>query len=228
MTLRVLIVPLRDFETAKTRLGDVLTASRRSDLARLCAQRVLTRDVDCHRIVVCDSDSVEKWARDLEVDTVRVTTPGLNAALSEALPTIRSRHPDADVIIAHGDIVEPAGLDDLITPTSQPDSARVVIVPDSRRDGTNVLRIDSTMCADWTFQYGPASFSKHLQQAQSRGWSVRVHHDAGLATDLDTREDLGLPLVRSFLSRNFPDWEIADPSVGKPPRRPITHAQESS
>ena len=71
--------------------------------------------------------------------------------------------------------------------------------PDRRRDGTNVLRLDHLALCDWTFQYGPGSFEKHLRQALARGLRVDIHIDEGLALDVDVPEDLTHPLVQSFL-----------------------------
>jgi 2-phospho-L-lactate guanylyltransferase (CobY/MobA/RfbA family) len=182
--------------------------------------------------VVCDSDEVESWSNGLGVESVRVTSSGLNASLEEALATIRIRHLDVDLVIAHGDIVEPSGLDDVITgrkylPGSEETSFRdappnVVIVPDRRRDGTNVLRLDQTALEHWTFDYGPASFEKHLRQALSRGLRVDIHLDEGLALDVDVPEDLNHPRVQTFLSEHalFTD-EVSNPHESmKPDRRP--------
>lgn len=199
-----------------------MSGPHRSKLARLCAERVLDRHVACARIVVCDSDEVESWSNRLGVESVRVTSSGLNASLEEALATIRSRHLDVDLVIAHGDIVEPSGLDDVITgrkylPGSEDTSfhdarPNVVIVPDRRRDGTNVLRLDQIALEHWRFEYGPASFEKHLRQALSRGLRVDIHLDDGLALDVDVPEDLRLPQVQSFLSEHalFSD-EVSNP-----------------
>jgi 2-phospho-L-lactate guanylyltransferase (CobY/MobA/RfbA family) len=184
----------------------------RTTLARVCAEGVLRRHVTCDRIVVCDSGEVEAWSNGLGVESIRVTSSGLNASLEEALATIRIRHPNSDLVIAHGDIIEPAGLDDVITGRKYLSSAErarfddslpnVVIVPDRRRDGTNVLRLDREALENWTFEYGSGSFDRHLRQALSRGLRVDIHLDDGLALDVDVPEDLAHPRVRSFLSEH--------------------------
>lgn len=219
MTLSVLIVPLRDFTTAKTRLSVRLSASVRSELAALCAERVLQRSVPCHRIVVCDSPEVELWSTRRGVPVVRVSVSGLNPALETALPEIRSIHPGCSLVIAHGDIVEPAGLDQILSPSSPLDEADVVIVPDRRHDGTNVLRLDPRASELWKFEYGPASFEKHREQALAIGSTVIVHEDPGLSTDLDVPEDLEQPLVRDFLDRYVPGWQ---PSGATPHERELS------
>lgn len=203
MSRCVLIVPLRDFTTAKSRLSDVLSAQDRSRLARLCAERVLDRHVECDRFVVCDDDEVESWSQERGVACVRVASQGLNAALQEALPIIRARCPGRDLVVAHGDIVDPAGLDEILDELedARPNSTRtnVIIVPDRRRDGTNVLRLDAIASASWTFQYGPGSFDKHVRQARDRGLHVEVRVDEGLSLDLDVPDDLTHPVIQHFL-----------------------------
>jgi 2-phospho-L-lactate guanylyltransferase len=212
MTPCALVVPLRHFSTAKTRLSDSMSGPDRTTLARVCAEGVLRRHVVCDRIVVCDSDEVETWSSELGVEYIRVTSTGLNASLEEALATIRIRHPDSDLVIAHGDIIEPEGLDDVITGRKYLSSAEsahfddslpnVVIVPDRRRDGTNVLRLDREALENWRFEYGSGSFDRHLRQALSRELRVDIHLDDGLALDVDVPEDLAHPRVRTFLSEH--------------------------
>jgi 2-phospho-L-lactate guanylyltransferase len=203
----VLVVPLRDFDTAKTRLSDVLSGAQRRDLATLCARRVLDRKIECHRIVVCDSDAVEDWARDQGIDRVRVTATGLNAALTESIDEIRLRYPTSDLVIAHGDIVDPTGLDTVVS-THFNTNSDVLIVPDRRRDGTNVLRLAAHIVSEWTFEYGPGSFERHYRQALTSGWTSTIHEDDGLAIDLDTPEDLCESRVRAFLAAHFPEWSL--------------------
>lgn len=199
---------------AKSRLGEVLDRSERRTLAMICAAHVLDRRVACERIVVCDDDAVEAWSRHLGATCVRVTSTGLNESLSEALPVIVSLHPNSAIVIAHGDIADPRRLDDLLMGTTDiADESAVVIVPDRHHDGTNVLRLSSRVVREWRFEYGPGSFERHVLQAHSRGWSLVVHEEPGLAIDLDTPEDLALPYVRSFLTEYFPALRLPPTSI---------------
>lgn len=206
MSLSALVVPLRSFDTAKTRLSETLSTDDRSRLARVSAERVLDRGTECHRVVVCDCDSVQAWSDELGIDSVRVVGRGLNAALTEAVPVLRRRYPSSTLIIAHGDIVDPTGLDALVNSEIASLESNVVIVPDRHRDGTNVLCLDPLSLETWTFEYGRNSFDKHLDQARRLGLRVAIHEDRGLATDIDTLEDLTDPLVRSFLATHLPEW----------------------
>jgi len=61
------------------------------------------------------------------------------------------------------------------------------ICSDTRRDGTNALLIG--LPTQFTFHYGPMSFSKHLLEAARLGISAQIMHSPGLEFDLDTEED---------------------------------------
>ncbi|MFZ8997827.1 MAG: 2-phospho-L-lactate guanylyltransferase, partial [Ilumatobacteraceae bacterium] len=59
-----------------------------------------------------------------------------------------------------------------------------MIVPDRRREGTNVL---VRPCAlDLVAAYGPGSFRTHLAAAIATGAPVHVRLDRRLALDIDT------------------------------------------
>ena len=64
----------------------------------------------------------------------------------------------------------------------------LVIVPDRRRDGSNVLCVP-TACG-FRFAYGPGSFQRHVAEADRLGLAVTVVDDDALAADMDHPEDL--------------------------------------
>ena len=64
----------------------------------------------------------------------------------------------------------------------------VTVVPDRRRDGTNVICIP-TDC-EFRFAYGPGSFTRHRDEAARIGLALRVLTDDALAWDIDTPDDL--------------------------------------
>lgn len=206
MVLPVLVVPLRGFEQAKSRLGRIMSARDRTVLARSSATRVLERSVPCDRVVVSDDDDVATWANDLGIGVVAVRARGLNESLTEALPSIIGSHPGATLVIAHGDILEPDGLDALLSSVSTLSGRFVTLVPDRHDDGTNVLCLDSDTARSWEFAYGPGSFERHRRQAETLALEVTVRYDVGLAIDLDTPEDLEDRRVRTAVSRLLPDW----------------------
>jgi 2-phospho-L-lactate guanylyltransferase len=64
----------------------------------------------------------------------------------------------------------------------------VVLVPDRRRDGTNVLSIP--IGTDFTFRYGPGSFERHREEAARCGLAVVVLELDDLTWDVDEPGDL--------------------------------------
>lgn len=71
-----------------------------------------------------------------------------------------------------------------------------VLVPDRRRDGTNVILIPSR--CGFRFSYGAGSFARHLAEARGLGLRTTVVEDAALGWDVDVPEDLV-----------GPDWSMA-------------------
>ena len=78
--------------------------------------------------------------------------------------------------------MRPEGLPSLI------DLAEIVIVPDAKLDGTNVLVLPTSI--EFTFSYGPDSYSHHLHCAKETGLSLSVVEDSNFAFDIDDPDDL--------------------------------------
>jgi 2-phospho-L-lactate guanylyltransferase len=76
----------------------------------------------------------------------------------------------------------------------------VCVVPDRRRDGTNVLALPVT--ARLPASYGAGSFNRHVGLALDSGYRVEVRHDPRLALDVDNPDDLTHPLLHGLL----PSW----------------------
>lgn len=198
---RRVIVPIRSFSRAKSRLASVLDDGQRLTLARTCAERVLTEAGIERSVVVCDDPEVATWAADLGVDVVIVESTGLNPALQEAVPRILATWQPSEVVVVHADLVFPDALHDLdaIAPESDDMLARVVVIPDRHRDGTNVLALGSAVVARWRFAYGPGSFLAHCDLARLLDADLRIVEHPDLAIDLDTPDDLAIDRVRAVV-----------------------------
>jgi 2-phospho-L-lactate guanylyltransferase len=85
----------------------------------------------------------------------------------------------------------------------------ITLVPDRRRDGTNVIALP--VDADVPAHYGAASFSRHLELAMATGYGVQVIGDVRLALDIDNRDDLAHPLARDVLPAWLPTT-LANPA----------------
>jgi 2-phospho-L-lactate guanylyltransferase (CobY/MobA/RfbA family) len=97
------------------------------------------------------------------------------------------------VVVAHGDLPLASALADLARP------GHVVIVPDRRRDGTNVLSRPTSLAL--RAQYGAGSFDRHVAAALASGAAVTVRRDARLSIDVDTIADCQHPDVAPLLRR---------------------------
>jgi len=180
------LVPVKAFADAKGRLASVLSEQERVVLIKNLTARVIAAAQPFDVAVVCDDDEVAEWSRNLGAQVIWTPTRGLNGAVRDGVDALGERGVER-VIIAHGDLVAPEGLADL------PNAADVVVIPDARRDGTNVLIVPAAVA--FNFCYGPQSFTAHLEEATRRGLSVHIITDSALQHDVDEPSDLeGLDL----------------------------------
>jgi 2-phospho-L-lactate guanylyltransferase len=202
-----MVVPIRRFDDAKSRLAEVLSPAERRQLAVSCARAVIASIPDANVFVVCDDDEVARFAGDLGATAVLVDVVGLNESLVAAMPTVRSDRPRQPVLVAHADLAFGARLADFWDDVADTLTSRsFVIVPDEARDGSNVVVIGADVLSEWRFLYGNRSFDAHVDLARNLGLDVRiVEHDL-LSLDLDTAHDLRHPRVTQELERLLPGW----------------------
>lgn len=205
---RVVLVPLRSFADAKSRLSPVFNADQRQRLAEKSAERVIQFAGIDRTLVVCDDQNIANWARKIGIEILQVSAVGLNASLQEAIPVLLHQMKPEEVVIVHGDLAHPealAALDEFVSPDDDV-ANRVFIIPDRHEDGTNVLGIGSAHLASWRFSYGPGSFQAHQDQANFQAASLDIIRHADLGVDIDTPDDLLDDRVRSVIESLLPDW----------------------
>jgi 2-phospho-L-lactate guanylyltransferase len=184
------LVPVKSFRAAKRRLADWLSPEDRERLARWMAERVLAAAVPLPVFVACDDERVAEWAEARGAQVSWGPGLGLNGAIDHGIDTMSGKGID-HVVVAHGDLPLASGLAEMARP------GHVVIVPDLRRDGTNVLSRPTSVAI--RAEYGAASFSRHLAAALASGAPVSVRRDARLALDVDTIADCRHPDVAPLL-----------------------------
>ncbi|MGH9056042.1 MAG: 2-phospho-L-lactate guanylyltransferase [Acidimicrobiales bacterium] len=175
------LVPVKAFARAKVRLAPALSPADRARLARSMATRVVESAAGIPVSVVCDDLEVAAWARDLGASVIWEPGRGLNPAVQEGVAHLRRAGVEI-VVVAAGDLPLANDLRWV---------ARfhgVTIVPDRRRDGTNVIGLPCS--AGFEFAYGPGSFARHLDAAKRTGLPLRVVHHSPLAWDVDVPDDL--------------------------------------
>lgn len=182
-------IPVRGFEGAKSRLGDVLDAEERRDLVERLLRRVISAALATEGVLdvlVVSHDpevlSVAAAAGALPVDQ---GSRGLNPALHEARAVAAGER----LLIVPGDVpgVSPAALSQVLAAGDAAGTPSVVLVPDRHGRGTNALLLDPPDVIDPAF--GGDSRAGHAWLASSAD-AAFVEVRNVLELDIDTPEDL--------------------------------------
>jgi 2-phospho-L-lactate guanylyltransferase len=198
------LVPVKRFTAAKGRLTGVLADGDRARLAEWMATRVLEVVAEVPTYVACDDVDVAEWARSKGAQVIWGAGLGLNGAVDDGVATITAAGFE-HVVVTHADLARPTALLDVAR------TGTVTLVPDRRKDGTNVMSFPTA--TPIRAAYGGGSFSRHLEQAMAdHRVATMVRVDADLSLDLDTERDLNHPLIREVL----PPWLPTSPSNPRP------------
>jgi 2-phospho-L-lactate guanylyltransferase len=135
-------------------------------------------------VVVCDDEAVRDWALAAGANVVWCPSRGLNGAVADGVARLRADGIDT-AIVAHADLPLARSL------AWVADFPGVTIVPDRRRDGSNVLAVPTA--ADFGFAYGPGSFARHRVETARLGIPLRIVDDPELGWDVDLPADLAWP-----------------------------------
>jgi len=176
----VVLIPIRSFTDAKSRLADALSPGQRRDLAVAMASTVVASAGDLPVWVITDDHEVAGWADSVGAEPVAVDRSGLTKSIAAAVSIAQERH-FKRAIIAHADL--PHAIDLRVV-----HGTGMAIAPDRRRDGSNVMSIPTD--AGFRFAYGPGSFDRHVAEAARVGLPVDVIDAPDLAWDVDDPEDL--------------------------------------
>jgi 2-phospho-L-lactate guanylyltransferase len=152
------------------------------------------------RIVIVTPDpEVEILVRPHDAITlIESGKQGLNGALTESRDFAAA---DADgILILPCDLpfITRLDIEMFLAPLAELDSNSLsgapeqngplmVICPDQHGTGTNALLLCEPM--EFTFNYGPDSFRKHLEEASLRGLKINKIEPDGVKFDLDSEED---------------------------------------
>ena len=188
----IVLVPLKGFDTAKERLAGSLDAPSRRSLAERLAIGVLDAVAGLDVVVVCADDRIATWARSRGAATLRPRAGSLNDDLTGA-DRILTGDGTTRLTVVPGDLARPRTIRPLLDGRLEDaDPRTVLVVPDRRADGTNLLSIPTG--AGFRFRFGPGSAAAHRSEAARLGLPVTVIDDPDLAWDVDLPDDLpGLP-----------------------------------
>jgi 2-phospho-L-lactate/phosphoenolpyruvate guanylyltransferase len=186
------IIPVKPFVRAKSRLSSVLTPEQRSTLAENLLRHVLgvVRTVPqvAGTLVISRDTKVLAIARDFGAHTVQESgAPELNHALMRATQVVKSWK-GGGVLILPADLplIEKQDVAAMIEMGRA--NMSVVIATDENQDGTNAMLVRPPGLIPYT--YGPQSYTRHLQAAREAGATVKVYESERLALDIDLPEDL--------------------------------------
>lgn len=191
------LVPVKRFDQGKSRLGEVLEAAARVDLARGMFDRVvgvlgaLVRARELAGVlVVTDGEEVAERAavHGAEVMLSAGVGPGraLGVIVDEGLARLAERGAGAAIVIM-GDL--PAlDASEVRAIAALLDDSDVVIAPDAAKTGTNALAMRLPAPMPTRFR-GGESLADHLEEARGRGLRVALCERPGFLFDVDRPED---------------------------------------
>lgn len=195
------IVPIKPLRRGKSRLSTILSEKERAQLNHQLFTNTINvlrevKSISDILVVSRDSDVLTE-AREMEVRTVTENgTPELNNALRRASLFSKNFSTEGVLIVpADLPLLTPYDVEAFLQERVQP--PMIVISPDRRRKGTNMLLIDPADLI--TFSYGQDSFEKHKELAVLSGAQVITYENERIALDLDIPEDYDMLRERAFV-----------------------------
>ena len=185
-----MVVPIKAFTSAKSRLSDKLDPDRRACLAQAAADRVLRAVADCPlvdlRLAVVDTDLAARMAlhRNFEV-LQRPDLLGQSAAVGAGFSAAIKRGA-TNILTVSADVplVRPKDIDEILRPRPPV----LVMVSDREGLGTNAMRLDPAI--DLHFHFGPDSLAMHKREAAALRLPVKVIDNRRVRLDIDTPDDI--------------------------------------
>ena len=188
------IVPVKPLRRGKSRLSSVLTEEERTALNQNLLSNTLRTLSAVNRIdtimVVSRDPGALTLAREYGARTVLENgNPELNTALKRAALVAKTYLANEILIIpADLPLLTELEIEAFLSHTGNP--PEVIISPDRRQDGTNMLYLNPP--GQIQFHFGSGSFAKHTAEAEKTGARVEIIESPSLALDLDLPEDLEL------------------------------------
>ena len=183
------VIPVRTFEGAKSRLGAVLDAEERRDLVERLLRRTVAAALatpDVTKVVVVSPDpEVLEVASAAGARPLLQASRGLNPALQEARTATRADR----ILVVRADLPS-VTASDLATVLAAGDAAgtpSVVLAPDRHGRGTNALLLTPPDVIDPAF--GGDSRAAHTWLASSAD-AAFAEVPGVLSLDIDTADDL--------------------------------------
>jgi len=185
------VVLVKDFDSAKQRLGPVLDPKSRRALALSNAERaVQAASAGAHRLVVAGSQEVADMAKRLGAQAlVEPRQEGQNVAAKRGIGRAVEGGAGA-VLLLSSDLphVTTEAIRELLDVAATIDTPAVVAVPAVGRGGTNALYLRPPDAI--ALHFGADSLESFRHESESKGVNFVIHHSDAMAIDLDEPDDL--------------------------------------
>jgi 2-phospho-L-lactate guanylyltransferase len=185
-----IVVLIKDFRTAKSRLSPAMQPAQRQALAEMTAARALGAALAVGpTLAVCGSEEGAVLARRQGATVVLETEPdGQNPAARRGLDAVSGLGAESALVLSSDlPLIDAGGLRRMLAHTEAPGSL-VVAACAAGRQGTNALYLRPVH--EFELHFGAASLPRFAQEARLRGRRFVVHDDPGMALDLDEPSDL--------------------------------------
>ena len=202
-----LVIPVKQLENAKQRLGGLLSLDQRRNLFQAMVEDVLEAATTCDRvdevIVVTSDATVSNLAVKYSARVIpEPENPGLIAAVTHTAVQLRKEGVEVMAFLP-GDVplVTVEELEVVLDGFGQTgEDAEFMIVPASDLGGSNCVVCSPPDCME--FGFGEDSFRRHLRIARDRNIEAVVAKLPGIGLDVDTPEDL-FELVAELKKQNL-------------------------
>jgi 2-phospho-L-lactate guanylyltransferase len=182
-----ILIPCKGLSAGKSRLRSCLPAREH----RAFCEHLVTSTLDTavkvagagNVSILTSDDDAASIAWRYRVGRIADQGLGLNAGLEFARNSLLAHLADsAEVLVLPTDLpfARPEALEDMADGKDD-----LVIAPDERESGTNVLLMRPDALRRISFAYGDASFAAHIRAAKTFNLSIRVVRRRALAFDID-------------------------------------------
>lgn len=186
----LILVPCKSLALGKSRLAGLLSPEEREALCRRFLADTLQTAIDVAEAanvkLISTDPAAQAMAERVGIETYAEAWPDLNAALSGVCRNILASGKPRDILVLPIDL--PLATADSLRKVLA-EAGDVVIVPDRKNRGTNILLLRESALAGFRFAYGDDSFRVHCEAAAARQRKVSVLRDESLAFDIDEPED---------------------------------------
>lgn len=186
------IIPVKPFARAKSRLSTALTQEQRQQLAETLMRHTINVVREIPQIagvlVISRDTKALAIAREANAHTVQESgAPELNNALMRATQVVIGWRAEA-VLILPADLPLISSEDILSMINLGREENTVVIATDRAQDGTNAMLIRPPGLIPYA--YGQGSFERHKSLAREAGAQVLMYHSERVVLDIDVPTDL--------------------------------------